>query len=188
MQNTILWGVVALFPVSEIALALFKRTRRRQATLSDRGSMRLLWLVITISVGAAIGMAGLPVAQIQMAHDVRQVFALAVLLLGLAIRWISIFTLGRFFTVDVSVQQDHHLIETGLYRYVRHPSYAGLLLAFFGLGLFFGNWFSVGVLVLPITGAILWRIQIEERALRDALGESYRQYCLRTKKLIPGVF
>lgn len=49
------------------------------------------------------------------------------------------------------------VITAGPYRYVRHPSYTGLLLAFLGLGVFFGNWLSVIVLFVPITFAVIHR-------------------------------
>jgi protein-S-isoprenylcysteine O-methyltransferase len=79
------------------------------------------------------------------------------------------------------------VIAAGPYRYVRHPSYAGLLLAFLGLGVFFGNWLSLGVLMIPITLAVIHRIRLEESMLVSALGPAYNAYCARTKRLIPGV-
>jgi protein-S-isoprenylcysteine O-methyltransferase len=188
MLDKVLLVVVALFPVSEIALTVVKRANRRAAALDDRGSMRLLWMVIGASVCAAVGFTWIPAAAIHAPSRVLHLLALGVLLLGMTIRWLSILTLGRFFTVDVSVQHDHELVETGFYRHVRHPSYSGLLLAFVGLGVFFGNWLSLGVLALPITLAVLRRIRIEERALREALGAPYEEYSSRTKRLIPGVF
>jgi protein-S-isoprenylcysteine O-methyltransferase len=89
--------------------------------------------------------------------------------------------------VDVAIQQGHSLVELGLYRFVRHPSYSGLLLAFLGLGLFFANWLSLVVLMVPITLAVINRIAKEERALLLALGPSYAGYCARTKRLFPGL-
>ena len=51
---------------------------------------------------------------------------------GLLLRWWAIIVLGRFFTVDVSIAEGHELIESGPYRFIRHPSYTGALLAFLG--------------------------------------------------------
>jgi len=79
-------------------------------------------------------------------------------------------------------------VDSGPYRYVRHPTYTGALLTFVGLGFCFGNWLTLLFLTLPIIGAFLWRIRIEERALTEALGEDYRAYMRRTKRLIPGVY
>jgi len=66
--------------------------------------------------------------------------------------------------------------------------YTGALLAFLGLGFCFGNWLSILFLTVPIIGAFLWRIRIEETALLDALGREYRDYMRRTERLVPWVY
>jgi protein-S-isoprenylcysteine O-methyltransferase len=183
-----IWGVVILFPASEIVLARLKRASSGVAYVHDRGSMRLLWLVIITSVCIAIACQWVSAARLHVSAVFLETLGLGLMIAGLAIRWVSIFTLGRFFTVDVAVQTDHTLIETGLYRHIRHPSYSGLLLTFLGLGVIFVNWLSLVVLVVPITLAVLNRIAKEESVLRDGLGASYAAYCSRTKRLVPGLF
>jgi len=111
-------------------------------------------------------------------------FGCILFLAGLALRWYSIGYLGRYFTVDVSIAAEHKLVDSGPYRYIRHPTYTGALLAFVGLGFCFGNWLTTLFLTLPIMAAFLWRIRIEERALLDALGKNYRAYMKRTNRLI----
>jgi protein-S-isoprenylcysteine O-methyltransferase len=180
--------VVVLFPVSEITLAVMKRANARVSTVQDRGSIRLLWLVIGVSICAAAAFQWIPAASIQAPTATLHLLVLGFMVVGLVVRWASILTLGRFFTVDVAVRDDHVLVETGFYRHVRHPSYSGLLLVFVGMGFFFANWLSLAALVVPITAAILRRIGIEERALRDALGAPYVEYCSRTKRFVPGLF
>lgn len=107
---------------------------------------------------------------------------------GLIIRWHAIAHLGRFFTVNVAIAANHHLIDTGPYRIVRHPSYTGALMAFLGLALRLANWASLGVLLGPIFLVFRWRVHVEQAALIDALAEPYRDYMKRTKRLIPGVY
>ena len=107
---------------------------------------------------------------------------------GLVIRWTAILTLGSFFNTRVAIHQDHRLIRTGLYRLVRHPSYSGLLLVFLGLGFSLGNWLSVAVIVVPFFAALLYRIQVEESSLVEALGQDYVEYCKTTRRLLPGIF
>jgi protein-S-isoprenylcysteine O-methyltransferase len=185
--RALLLGMVVLFPISEIALAVFKRANPRGAEVVDQGSMRLLWITIAAGVGLAIGSQWVPSVGIQISPTLRRALALGLMAAGLSVRWASILTLGRLFTVDVAIQADHSLVETGLYRHVRHPSYAGLLLAFLGLGAFFANWLSILALMVPITLAVLNRIEKEEAALLGKLGASYADYCARTKRLVPGV-
>ncbi|MBZ5637756.1 MAG: isoprenylcysteine carboxylmethyltransferase family protein [Acidobacteriia bacterium] len=183
-----LWAVVALFPASEIVLAVVKRANPSLADVQDRGSMRLLWAAISLGVALAIVTRGVPEARLPGSPGLLGVIALVLMVLGLGIRWTAIITLGRLFTVDVAIQREHTVVETGLYHYVRHPSYAGLLIAFVGLGVSFGNWLGMLLLLLPITLAVGNRILKEERALTASLGAAYASYCARTKRLVPGVF
>ena len=115
-------------------------------------------------------------------------FGIVLIIVGLAVRWAAILTLRKYFTVDVAILSDHKIVMTGLYRYVRHPAYLGSLLSFLGLGISFSNWLSALVIFVPITGAFVYRIRVEERALDASLGDAYRQYQTSTKRLIPGIF
>jgi protein-S-isoprenylcysteine O-methyltransferase len=90
--------------------------------------------------------------------------------------------------VAVAIAADHRLIDTGPYRFVRHPSYTGALMAFLGLALCLANWASRVVMVVPVFLVFLRRMQVEEGALLQALGDQYREYMNRTKRLIPAVY
>lgn len=182
------WIVVALFFASEVALAIFKRARLQGADVHDRGSMRTLWVVIALSVALAVGTARLSFGQIGVAGRWISVAALVLMAVGLAIRWASIVWLGHFFTVNVAIHHDHRVIQTGPYRFVRHPSYSGLLLVFLGVGVALASWLSLLVLVVPISLALAARIATEERALRVAFGPEYADYCARTSRLVPALF
>ena len=177
----------AVFGLSEMLLSILKRSGKESQT-ADRGSLRLIWIVIVISIALAVAAIGLvPAARLPFAEQLYAVGA-ALFALGLLLRWYSIFWLGRFFTVDVAVAGDHRVIDTGPYRYLRHPSYAGVLLAFLGLGLCYGNAVSLALLVLPVAWVFHRRIVIEEEALLAALGESYRSYMARTRRLVPWIY
>ena len=107
---------------------------------------------------------------------------------GLIFRWWAIVTLGRFFTVDVTIEKDHELVERGPFRMVRHPSYTGVLLAFVGFALTLRNWGAILIVLAPIFVAFVRRMNVEEEALQRALGDEYVAYMGRTKRLIPGVY
>ena len=187
-MSLVLLSFVVLFPLSEIALAIRKRATLPGAERQDRGSLRLLWAAIGVGLALATAAQWVPSARLPIPRPVLQPVALVVLLTGLVVRWGSILTLGRFFTVDVAIQPGHRIIRTGPYRYVRHPSYTGLLLAFLGLGLVFANWLSLLALLVPISLAVVSRVAWEETVLHGALGEDYATYCRQTKRLVPGVF
>jgi protein-S-isoprenylcysteine O-methyltransferase len=114
--------------------------------------------------------------------------ALCLFVGGLALRWYAIYYLGRFFTVDVAIATDHQVIDSGPYRYLRHPSYTGALLALLGFAITLGQLPAVLVVMLPTTLAFLKRIAVEEAALVAALGERYRRYCAHTRRLVPFVY
>jgi protein-S-isoprenylcysteine O-methyltransferase len=183
--NPLLLG--AIYGLSELYLAVTRRSQP-QAVSHDRRSLVLLWTVIVVSLWLGIQMIWFfPSAAVPLPAGLY-IFGFILFLSGLALRWYSIGYLGRYFTVNVSIATEHKLIDSGPYRYIRHPSYTGALLAFVGLGLCFGNWLTIFFLTVPIIAAFLWRIRIEERALTDALGEDYRSYIQRTKRLIPRVY
>jgi protein-S-isoprenylcysteine O-methyltransferase len=181
-------GIIGpIFGLSEFALLLWKRSGGN-AKSADRGSLGTLWVVILACILVATLVAiNVPQAQSEVLDRLRPVGA-ALVVIGLALRWYSIFYLGRFFTVNVAIAADHHVIDTGPYRIVRHPSYTGALLAFIGLGITYANWLALIIVVLPALVAFMRRMGIEEAALSQALGESYTHYRARTKRLIPGVY
>ena len=170
---------------SELVLALTRRSREKTVS-KDANSLRVLWIVIGVCIWLSI------LAQSRWPQAVLPPWSVSVgvalFVVGMVLRWYSIIHLGRFFTVNVAIAADHQLVETGPYRFVRHPSYTGALLAFIGFAMVLRNWASVLVISLPIGFAFLYRINVEERALVQALGERYRAYMKRTKRLIPLVY
>lgn len=178
------------FMISEAILALLRRSRASDSRSADRGSLVLLWVVIAISITLAYSLAyTVPTASMGagVAPTLR-ILGLVVFFAGLALRWYAIIYLGRYFTVNVAIASDHRVIDTGPYRYVRHPSYSGALMAFFGLGLCLANWLSLACTAIPTFCAFLWRIRVEEAALLEGLGGKYREYMRHTRRLIPALF
>ncbi len=114
--------------------------------------------------------------------------SLLVLISGITVRAAAIITLGRAFSVNVAIRDEQRLKRDGLYRFVRHPSYLGIEIAFFAIGLNSGNWACLlWILLLPTLG-LVYRIHVEEQVLRSAFGGEYAAYCKTTKRLIPGLF
>ena len=149
----------------------------------DANSLRVLWIVIIVCIWLSLQARALWPHALLPSWSVP--VGVAAFIVGIVLRWYSIIHLGRFFTVNVAIAADHQLVDTGPYRFVRHPSYTGALLAFVGFGMVLRNWASLLVLLVPIAVAFLYRINVEERALLEALGERYRAYIERTKRLIP---
>lgn len=165
--------------------------RRRSgdpARTQDRGTLRLLMVVIAASLAAAVWLALRDDGQLA-ARDPRLAWAgMAAMLVGLLLRWWAVRTLAEFFTVDVAVREDQRLVRRGPYRVLRHPSYTGALLTVAGFGLGTGQWVAGGVAFLPIFGAFLWRIRVEEAMLARAFPDAWPAYAAATRRLLPFVW
>ena len=127
-HQAILALVSAIWVGLEIVVSIVTRGTSRE----DRGSYRVLWtLLITGTVAGSMVKSLL-----RMPPELFWV-GIALIAIGIVIRATAILTLRRYFTVRVTIQDSHDLIERGLYRWIRHPSYAGALVSFVGLGMAF---------------------------------------------------
>ena len=178
-------------------LVLWRTTRLRAGyEKKDRGSLYTIFLVIAASAHLAkLGAEQLPQLGIALLLGLDAVgmrtlywFGLFAYACGMALRWFSVFYLGRLYTFEVAIADNHHVIRTGPYRYMRHPAYSGSLLSFFGLGICTGNFLSFLLFTIPIAWVLLHRIRIEEAALTEALGSDYADYAAKTARLIPAIY
>lgn len=178
--------VTAVWVLSEVAILIVKGSPGGKREQRDRGSLFVIWFSITLAC-----VAGSMLAQQRIGRmGVPALFwvGLALIVVGIVVRGIAIFTLRRYFTVSVAIHDGHELIRRGLYSIVRHPSYAGSIVSFLGLGLAFGNWFSLAAIAIATFVGFAYRIRVEENALTEHFGDAYREYAARTKRLIPGVY
>jgi len=174
--------------IFEVLVVLLTRTRRGEGKISDRGSMLALWLSIAISITAATWIGEVRPKDF-LAHSawIRPV-CLGILTAGFLLRLTAILSLGRAFSVNVAIRSGQRVMKTGLYRWMRHPSYTGMLLMLLAVGLVERDWISLAILLVVPTAALLYRIHVEEIALREHFGEEYVAYGRQTKRLVPGVY
>lgn len=109
---------------------------------------------------------------------------LVIAAVGQGMRLRAVHELGTAFTVRVQTAPGQQVVDTGLYRLIRHPSYTGALICGLGFTIAYTNWLSP-LMVLVLAGAYVLRIPHEERVLIEGLGAPYRSYLGRTKRLIP---
>ena len=115
-------------------------------------------------------------------------FGLAIMVVGLALRCWATKTLGAFYSRTLLVKADHHLVDSGPYRFVRNPGYLGSLLLFVGAGLASFNWLVVIVIAVVLLVAYIYRIRVEETMLSRTFGDEYQSYVARTWRFIPLVY
>jgi len=181
--------MLGLWVVPEWRSRFRSRRSRRQGSKLDRGSLLVVGVCIVVGVGGAFTVARhVQGAAIAHARWPVFVFGLALMGAGVAFRQWAIATLGRFFTVDVRVQPGQTVIDRGPYRHLRHPSYAGLILTFLGIGLALGNWGALAILAVVPTIGLVVRIHVEEAALLGRLGEPYRRFAAGRARLFPGIW
>jgi protein-S-isoprenylcysteine O-methyltransferase Ste14 len=183
----------AIFIVSYAAWILFEvvmgKSRKAKGSAGrDRGSffflVGMIWLGIFLDFTFcfAVQRAAIPWMRTEIFF-----LGIALMWIGIAFRYYCMRVLGRYFTFDVAVHGGQTVVEAGPYRYIRHPSYTGAIITLVGFGLTLGNW--AGLFGLLACGAIgyAYRIRVEESALLVALGEPYREYMRRTRRLVPFV-
>ena len=107
---------------------------------------------------------------------------------GLAVRVWAIATLGAAFRTTVEVEPGQAVVSSGPYRWVRHPSYTGLLAVVAGFAIATGSWPGLAVAVVLALPALVRRIGIEEAELTRVLGDDYRRYRAGTARLVPRVW
>ena len=107
------------------------------------------------------------------------------LLAGVSIRQWAVAVLGKYFSQVVGIQKDQKVVDVGPYHYIRHPSYTGILLIQIGIALSFQCWIAVPVAVISFGLAYGYRMLKEEKLLVKSLGDEYRQYMDKTKRVIP---
>jgi protein-S-isoprenylcysteine O-methyltransferase Ste14 len=176
------------FGLSEWSIR-FRSRMNHGGTRQDRGSFYAVIATALLGIGAAFAFAHLATsAGVTVARWPILVIGLALILLGVALRQWSVQTLGQFFTVQVRVRSDQTVVDTGPYRWVRHPSYTAIITSFVGIGIALENWLSLLVLIVVPTIGLVIRIRVEERALLAALGEPYRAFSATRARLIPKVW
>ena len=179
------WAVLYLWAGSEFFLG-WRLTRRKSkaAVDSDAGSKWILiasiWLGVAVGIGLAVAVPSLAIQ-----HDRHLLFwiGITIAVASMALRWDSIWYLGQSFTCEVATRPDQTVVDRGPYRWLRHPSYTGGLLTVLGLLVCITNPVALAGFLSAAAG-YAYRIRVEERVLARELGEPYRQYMRRTKRLI----
>ena len=180
--------VIGIWVLVELRVRLRSSLSRQGARL-ERGSL----LVVLASIYAGVG-GGLVLAEKVHAAAIAEgrwplfVLGMALICVGIAIRQWAVALLGELFTIDVRVHPGQSVVDRGPYRWVRHPSYTGLIMTFVGIGLALGNWAALPVLAVLPTAGLVVRIRFEEHALLDGLGEPYRRFAASRPHLFPGVW
>jgi protein-S-isoprenylcysteine O-methyltransferase Ste14 len=183
----IIIAISYLYGFFEIFMNLRQRSKSTISISRDKGSLWLLFSLITVGYALAFSIGATRIGRIYYWNTFFAI-GMALFVIGLMIRIHSILTLKQFFTYSVAKVENHKIIETGLYKFIRHPGYLGQLFIFIGISTSISNWLSILLMMIPVTLGYLYRINIEERFMLEQLGEDYLSYQGRTKRIIPMIY
>ena len=109
------------------------------------------------------------------------VFGLLLGVIGLVIRYVAFTTLGRFFSRTLREAENHTLVTSGIYKYIRHPGYLSDFLIFIGVALAMRNLISLIIIPVTFTPAYAYRIHVEENMLIECKRAALSEPLLRGK-------
>jgi len=176
-----------LYGFFEVFLNLQQRSKSQVSASRDKGSLWLLYGLITLGYALSFAFGATKIGRIYVWNTFFGI-GMVIFVIGLLIRIHSILTLKQYFTYSVATVENHKIITNGLYRFIRHPGYLGQLMVFFGISISISNWISVLLMMIPVSIGYLYRISIEEEFMSEQLGEDYQFYQERTKKIIPMLY
>lgn len=185
------WGFAASAVLVLVSMALDVYFAGRFAggdAARDRSSCR--WLVLSLTSNITLGFVLTLVHAGWITWQPELLAMLGVVLgtAGLGLRYVAVATLGRFFTWQVTVFDDHTLVRRGVFAWLRHPGYSGGLIAGIGLMLALGNWLALLIFLCTHLPLQIHRIRVEERVLLEHFGDDYRAYQDETRALVPFVY
>jgi len=187
LKIIIIIAVSYLYGFFEAFMNLRQRSKSNVTKSSDKNSLRLLYGLITVSYTLSFSIGATKIGRI---YPWNTFFAIGMVLIviGFMIRIQSIRILKQYFTYSIATVENHKVIETGLYKFIRHPGYFGQIIIFVGISTSISNWLSILAMLIPITFGYLYRIKVEERFMVEQLGEEYLNYQERTKRLFPMIY
>jgi protein-S-isoprenylcysteine O-methyltransferase Ste14 len=184
----VFWAVWVWSFIPEYRIVDAARKEVKKEGSKDAGSIRVIFAVQWSALLLAFAVAWLPAMQFPSGARIIAFYSgLGALVAGGLLRRVCWRTLGEYFTGDVKASADQPVIQTGPYKWVRHPSYTGAMLMFVGIGVALTNWLSVALLLAGTIVAYSYRVKVEERALLSEIGEPYAEYMRTHKRYIPFV-
>ena len=117
-----------------------------------------------------------------------QIAGLVLILAAVGLRVWARAHIRGLYSGHVEVQADHRLVQSGPYRFVRHPGYTGFVLMALGVAVGYASWIGLAAVPILLLPALAYRMRIEENLLIEQFGDAYRDYVRKTKALIPGIW
>jgi protein-S-isoprenylcysteine O-methyltransferase Ste14 len=173
--------------LSETLLNRLLHSKSTDKQNADKNSLLIIWITVVAAIILAMYISinyYFPIYP----NTIIRYAGLGIILLGIVLRIAAVLSLGKFFTVDVTIREDHKLKKDGMYKYLRHPSYFASLVSFIGFGISINSWPGLLLIVVAVTTVFIFRIKIEEKILIGQFGTEYMDYMKSTRGLIPFLY
>jgi protein-S-isoprenylcysteine O-methyltransferase Ste14 len=182
--------LIGVFFMTEGRMRKGRTAKSFEAGQADQGSTRVIGLAFGVVLPVLVLAPFLNILRLGNMGDGRAIGAvgLAIMAVGLLIRYWANKTLGAFYSRTLLVTAEQRLVDYGPYRWIRNPGYLGTLLLFVGAGLAATNWIVTAIVMGVLGVAYSYRIRAEEAMLLSEFGGQYKAYMRRSWRLIPLVF
>lgn len=177
--DTIVVLIMVLWLLYEVQISI--RDKEKEIRVSDNGTREFYGFSQSITVLSALWLDSLWTTP-----SIFHIFGCFLIICGISFRFWAIRTLGKYYSHIVRTVNNHKIIDNGPYRYIRHPSYAGMIVALCGICVFYFNIVSVVLFLILLLPSIVFRIRIEERTLLSLDG--YSEYAKNRNRLIPYIW
>lgn len=187
-ENFIVIGILCIFILSGLIINLWKKLPVEDIKIkNDANTLLYFRLIIPGALISSIVLYFSGIGNYQKLQAVTNIGYLLVTI-GFTLRWIAVVSLGKSFTVKVIIHKNHKLKIDGVYQWIRHPSYTGLILYYLGSGLIMHNWLSLCLLTILPVFVVLLRIKPEETMLSSHFRDGYEIYQSKSWKLFPFIY
>ena len=186
IQGIITLCVIALFFSIFLDFALYSsndKVKKEKKSIVDTGTMTLFFFVFYLILKSKIGVIAISDVLLRKLIIIIGVLAIVV---GCVINILGRFNLGSNWANHIKIYQDHALVQKGMYKIVRHPLYASIILMFYGACLVYRNVICLIVVSLIFVPFMYYRAKQEEIMLMRAFPE-YEEYKQRTGMLFPKI-
>lgn len=197
MEYEIFQIAFGLLLLSEFCILIFtfmgsSSSSKEKKSRSDSGT---LWLILLAWIGSVIissyfRQENFPtqIRNLLLPHFVYY-FGIILILLGIFIRSLAVWTLKHAFTHSIQTNKNQHLIKNGFYKFVRNPAYTGSILSLIGTALVYRHILSLLCVIVLCLLCYGIRIKVEEVALKNRFEKEFNDYCINTKyRLFPYIY
>lgn len=184
MNSLVFYLPIITVLVIYIARVMELRTKRETIAGQVREKLTLRIFILT----GTLTLVGSIAEYVITARGVSWLLYFCGVTCGLLSFWIrrrAIAALGKFWSLHVEIRENHQLVRSGPFRFVRHPAYLSMAFELLALTLTCNARLTLLVVPLVFIPALILRIRIEEQALVEKLGTAYVDYQRTTPALFP---